>query len=220
MNKKLIKPLHLKQKTHKKDSRGPSLRIHSEKQLEKPNRKVWSRVERRKSVSKHLAEIERYKTELEKYKKEIEQYKQRFLYLKADFDNYKKRNLMERSDLLKYGSEALAVEILEVVDTFEQALSLKINPKNVQSFADGIKMVYSAFMTTLKKQGVEELAVLGKPFDPHVCNALGKEQTSDVAPEHVSQVIKKPYKLHEKIIRCGQVIVAQASPKSSLKKEG
>ena len=176
---------------------------------EKLAHKLVSKAKQKKQSSVHLAEIE-------KYKKELEQYKKDFLYLKAEFDNYKKRALSERSELLKYASEALAIEILEVVDIFERALSFKIDPQNIQSFADGIKMVYSSFLNVLKKQGIEEVPILGKPFDPHLCNALSKESTDSVPPEHISQVIKKCYKLHDKIIRYGQVIVAQkASDKSS-----
>ena len=111
--------------------------------------------------------------------------------------------------MLKYASEDLAIDILEVVDIFERALSFKIEPQNVQNFADGIKMVYSSFLNTLKKQGIEEVFILGKAFDPSLCNALSKESTNAIPPEHISQVIKKCYKLHDKVIRYGQVIVAQ-----------
>ena len=172
---------------------------------EKLAHKLVSKTKQKKQPSTHLAEIEKYKKELEQYKKDL-------LYLKAEFDNYKKRTLSERAELLKYASESLAIEILEVVDIFERALSFKIGPQNVQSFADGIKMVYSSFLNALKKKGIEEVPVLGKTFDPHLCDALSKESTNNMPPEHVSQVIKKCYKLHDKVIRYGQVIVAQKPP--------
>ena len=199
---------HIKPKV-KSPVHGPQRKFHQKIQ-EKLAHKLVSKAKQKKQSSAHLEEIE-------KYKKELEQYKKDFLYLKAEFDNYKKRTLSERSELLKYASEALAIEILEVVDIFERALSFKIDPQNVQSFADGIKMVYSSFLNVLKRQGIEEVPILGKAFDPHLCNALSSEATDKFPPEHISQVIKKCYKLHEKVIRFGQVIVAQKPPDDSSK---
>ena len=190
----------------KSSAHKPQGKLHQKIQ-EKLAHKLVSKAKQKRQSSTHLAEIE-------KYKKELEQYKKDFLYLKAEFDNYKKRTLSERSELLRYAPEALAIEILEVVDIFERALSFKIDPQNVQSFADGIKMVYSSFLSALKKQGIEEIPILGKPFDPHLCSALSKESTDSVPSEHISQVIKKCYRLHDKIIRFGQVIVAQNSSNS------
>ena len=189
--------------------RKPQRKFHQKIQ-EKLAHKLVSKAKQKKQSTVHLAEIE-------KYKKELEQYKKDFLYLKAEFDNYKKRTLSERAELSKYRSEALAIEILEVVDIFERALSFKIDPQNIQSFADGIEMVYSSFLNALKRQGIEEVPILGKAFDPHLCNALSREATDKFPPEHISQVIKKCYKLHEKVIRFGQVIVAQKSPGDSSK---
>ena len=196
----------IKQKNTKSKSKASSLKTSGklhQKIQEKLAQKLVSKTKQKKQQPSHLAE------DLEKSKRESEQYKKDFLYLKAEFENYKKRVLSERSDLLKYASENLAVEILEIVDTFERALSFKMDPQNIQSFIDGMKMVYSSFINALKKHGIEEIPILGKPFDPHSCDALSKEITDTVPPEHISQVIKKPYRLHEKVIRFGQVIVAQ-----------
>lgn len=170
---------------------------------------------KQKKVHLNVQQAKQNADELEKYKKQLAQYKNDFLYLKAEFDNYKKRISSERVDLLKYRSEKLATEILEVVDTFERALSFKMDPQNIGNFVKGMKMVYSAFITTLKKEGIEDVRVLGKHFDPQVCDALSQEATSDYSPGHVCQVIKKPYKLHDKVIRFGQVVVAQKPQASS-----
>ena len=193
----------------KSSAQRPQRKLHQKIQ-ETLAHKLVSKAKQKKQSSTHLVELEKYRKELEQYKKDL-------LYLKAEFDNYKKRALFERSELQKYASEALAIEILEVVDIFERALSFKIEPQNVQSFTDGIKMVYSSFLNTLKKQGIVEVPILGKAFDPHLCNALGKESTENIPPEHISQVIKKCYKLYDKVIRFGQVIVAQKSTNHSSK---
>ena len=171
------------------------------------------------SDSQTFKELERYKKELHQCQTERDQYKNNLLYLKAEFENYKKRTLSEKANFLKYACEPLAIEVLDVVDTLEKVLSFKIDSQNIQSFSDGIKMVHSAFIDALKKHNVIAVSVLGQHFNPHLCDALSKEPSDKVPPEHISQVIKKPYKMHDKVIRFGQVIVAQANPESKTAQE-
>jgi len=148
-------------------------------------------------------------TENEDPRAELEQAKKDFLYLKAEFDNFKKRTLKERSDLLKYGGERIFVEILEVVDNFERALSTEVNAENFDQFVSGINMIHTSLTDTMKRLGVTEKGSLGEDFDPNIHEALGTEPTPDMEPGKVSQVVRKPYLLHDRIIRPGQVIVAK-----------
>jgi len=134
-----------------------------------------------------------------------------FLYLRADFDNYKKQAIKERSDYLKYGSERLAVEVLGVLDNFERALETKITPENLANFVKGVEMTAHELRAVLQKFGVSEIPSVGKPFDPNVHEALSSEESKEFPAGHVVRVFKKPYKLHDKVIRPGQVVVAKQS---------
>lgn len=151
--------------------------------------------------------------EIEEFKKQVEKLQNDYLYLKADFENYKKRVIKEKSDLSKYGSESLVIALLDLVDNFERALSLEIKPENVQSFADGIKMVSNEFKNVLTRFGVSEIPSLGVPFDPNFHEALGTEPTSEVPAGHITKVFSKPYKLHDRLVRPGRVVVASAPTK-------
>jgi molecular chaperone GrpE len=133
-----------------------------------------------------------------------------FLYLYADFENYKKNAIKERVDLRKYGSERLVVDLLNILDVFETALALDPNPENMQAFRKGIEMTATELKSTLQRNGIEELPGLGSPFNPSHHEALSSEETADLPPGHVSRVFKKPYKLHERVVRPGQVVVAKA----------
>ncbi len=135
-----------------------------------------------------------------------------FLYLRADFENYKKHAIKERSEYLKYGSERLIVDLLGVLDNFERALETKITQENFANFVKGVEMTGQEFRTVLQKFGVNEIAAQGKAFDPTLHEALGSEESKEVEPGNILRVFKKPYKLHEKMIRPGQVIVAKQSP--------
>lgn len=142
-------------------------------------------------------------------KAEAEKYKKDYLYLLAEFDNFKKNVIKERSDLRKYGSERLIVELLSVLDIFETALSTDVTPENLANFKKGIEMTASEFRAVLQRHGVEEVPSQGKPFDPMMHEALSSEETNDIPSGHISRVFKKPYKLHDRVIRHGQVIVAK-----------
>ena len=136
-----------------------------------------------------------------------------FLYLYAEFENYKKNAIKERSDLRKYGTERLVVDLLGVLDIFETALSLEQTPENMAAFRKGIELTGQELRTTLVKHGVEEQAALGSAFNPSMHEALSSEETAEFPEGHISRVFKKPYKLHDRIVRPGQVVVAR--PKSN-----
>ncbi len=140
---------------------------------------------------------------------EAEKFKNEYLYLMAEFENYKKNVIKERSDLRKYGSERLVVEILNGLDLLDKALETKVSSENFDGFRKGIELTSTHFKSMLQKFGVEELPAKGAAFDPNFHEALSSEETRDVPAGHISQVYRKPYKLHERVIRPGQVVVAR-----------
>lgn len=148
-------------------------------------------------------------SETEKLKEEVTKWKNDFLYLKAEFDNYKKNVLKERSELLKYGSERVSKDVLDVVDNFDRALEFKISTDNVDNFKKGIEMTAKELKEVLTKHGVQELPGLGQPFNPQFFEAISSEPTNKYSEGSISQVFKKAYKLHDKVLRMGQVVVAK-----------
>lgn len=148
-------------------------------------------------------------SDLQKLQEQAEKYKNDFLYLRAEFENYKRNAVKERSDLMKYGGERFIRDLLEVVDNFERALQTNVTADNITTFKQGIEMTAQELKTLLQKHNVVEIPSHGVQFDPNIHEALGSEPTEAVAPGHVSKVFKKPYKLHDKVIRTGQVVVGK-----------
>lgn len=140
---------------------------------------------------------------------QAEKFKNDYLYLRAEFDNYKKHAIKERADLLKYGSERVLIDILGVLDNFERALETKATPENLSQYVKGVELTANDLRTALTKFGVTEVPALGQNFDPAMHEALSSEETAQYQPGQVSRVFKKPYKLHDKLIRPGQVVVAK-----------
>ncbi len=143
-----------------------------------------------------------------------EKLKNEYLYLRADFDNYKKSVIKERSDIIKYGSERVFNELLEVLDNFERALQTQVNPENINTFKTGVELIAAEMKKMLQRFGVQEIECQGVAFDPSVHEALSSEETTEIQPGHVARVFRKAYKLHDRVIRPAQVVVAK-EPKSN-----
>ncbi len=141
---------------------------------------------------------------------ELEKCKSDLLYLGAEFENYKRHAIRERSEAIKYGAERFARDLVEVIDNFERALAMEVTPENLSTFREGIAMTHKAFGTLLQKHGVQEVNPVGQPFDPATQEALTSEETDEVAPGSVSRVFRKAYRLHERLLRPAQVVVAKA----------
>lgn len=163
--------------------------------------------------SAEAPQVERRSTaevDTEDLKAQLQKASTDYLYLRAEFDNFRKNSIKERSDLVRFGGERLAKDLLDTLDIFETALSTEITAENFKVFVDGIKMTSQQLSSALQKHGITEVPCEGKAFDPAMCEALGSEPTDKLPPGHVTKVFKKPYKYHDKVLRVGQVIVAKA----------
>ncbi|MCJ8277375.1 MAG: nucleotide exchange factor GrpE [Bdellovibrionales bacterium] len=133
-----------------------------------------------------------------------------YLYLRAEFENYKRQAIKERSQLLKFGAERLAFDLLDTIDVFQSAMAGEVTAENYVDFVKGIEMTAQSLRTTLEKHGIKEVECKGQPFDPNTQEALSSEPNDDLPEGHVTQVFKAPYKYHDKLLRAGQVVVSSS----------
>lgn len=132
------------------------------------------------------------------------------LRLMAEFDNYRKRTLREKADLIRGGSEGALTALLPVVDDLERALSNVRETADITAVKEGIELIYGKFRTYLAQQGVSEIEVVGQSLDTETSEAV----TSFPAPQEdmrgkVMDCILKGYKLNDKVIRHARVVVAE-----------
>lgn len=146
---------------------------------------------------------------------ELEQIKKDYLYLNADFDNYKKQAIKERSELLRFGAERFIREFLDIADNFERALASEVNSENLSTFVNGVQIIQREIQALLAKHGVREVDPLGQPFDPSSHEALTSETSDQYQPGMISRVFKKAYKYHDRLIRPAQVVVAKANSETA-----
>ncbi len=131
------------------------------------------------------------------------------LYLRAEMENIKRQNFKERSQLLKYGAERLAKDLLDTLDVFRSALSAEVNQENFKEFVSGIELTAQSLKTNLEKHGIVEVDCVGQAFDPNTQEALSSEASEDFPEGYVTKVFKPPYLYHDKLLRPGQVIVSR-----------
>ena len=141
-------------------------------------------------------------------KEKIAEFQNKYIRLSADFDNYRKRTLKERIELMKTANAEILLNLLPVMDDFERALKSMEGAKDCKAMKDGIDLIYNKFSEFLKSSGVEEIDAIHKKFDTDLHEAV----TKIPAPQKklkgkVLDVIQKGYCLNEKIIRYPKVVI-------------
>lgn len=138
----------------------------------------------------------------DKHAEEINELKEKHIRLQAEFENYKKRSKTELEDMAKYGAQELVVPLLGVIDNFERALSVKPDENSIETYVDGVEMIYKQFVEILCANGLEKIEAEGQKFDPGYHQGVMNEAVSD--DELVDKVIaefQKGYMLNKKVIR-------------------
>ena len=133
-----------------------------------------------------------------------------FLRLHAEFDNYRKRTLKEKTDLLKTAGERVMIDILPVVDDFERAIESISKAEDVDSVKEGVDLIYSKFVDFLLRNGVKKMDVVGLPFDLDKHEAITTIPAADKdSKDKIVDCIQAGYELGDKVIRYPKVIVAK-----------
>ena len=146
--------------------------------------------------------------QLEAAKKEIEDLNDKLLRKIAEFDNYRKRTMKEKTELILNGGERTVVAILPVIDDLERALKNMKQADDIAAVVEGVELVYKKFIDTLKKQGVEPIQTEGADFDVDLHEAIA--QLPAPTDELKGKVMDCPltgYKMNEKVTRHSQVVV-------------
>jgi molecular chaperone GrpE len=154
--------------------------------------------------------IEIEKDEVLALKSELMDQKDKYIRLVAEFDNYKKRNIKERIDLIRNASQDMIVELLPIVDDFERAQKLSIEQQNENIFPEGMNLVYHKLIGLLKSKGLEPMESNLKDFDPSFHEAITEfPSPSNELKGKVIDTVEKGYLLNDKIVRYAKVVVAK-----------
>ena len=146
--------------------------------------------------------------QLEAAKREIESLNDKLLRKIAEFDNYRKRTMKEKTELILNGGEKTIVALLPVVDDLERALKNMKVAEDVTAVAEGVELIYKKFLEILKKQGVEPIDTRNADFNVDLHEAIAQlPAQSDEMKGKIMDCTLTGYKMNEKVIRHSQVVV-------------
>ena len=143
--------------------------------------------------------------------KQLEYQKKSYVYLMADFDNFRKRTLVEKNDLLKYGGSETLKKLLPVIDDFERAMDALEKSDDINGVKEGINLIYTKFKTYLEQNNLTVIpAAMGDDFndDIHEAMTMFPAPTPELKGKIVD-CVTKGYKLNDKVIRYAKVVVGQ-----------
>ena len=139
--------------------------------------------------------------------KQLDEQENRYLRLRADYDNLIRRNKLDREAAVKYRSQNLLNDLLPVLDNLDRALQVEVSSEDAKSLYKGVEMVYRQFIDATAKEGLEVIAAEGETFDPNFHQAVMQEQDSEKDSGVILRELQKGYKLKDRVLRPSMVSV-------------
>jgi len=143
-------------------------------------------------------------------KEQLAQEKDKFIRLFAEFDNYKKRTIRERQDLLKYSNRDILTDLLPILDDFERAIK-ELEKNNENEVLEGLKLIYNKLYNVLKSNGLSSMDVqIGDDFNLDFHEAITQILAPDESLKNkIIDITQQGYLLHDKVIRYAKVVIGK-----------
>ena len=163
-----------------------------------------------KSDKKNKSKKDKKEEKIEELEAQIKDMQDKHLRLQAEFDNFRRRTIKEKSDLIKSGGESVLVNILPVIDDFERALESMKDISDEDAGKQGTLLIYSKFKEFLKQSNIKEIEALQQDFDVDLHEAITKiPAPSEELKGKVVDVVQKGYCLNDKVIRFAKVVIGE-----------
>jgi molecular chaperone GrpE len=159
------------------------------------------------SAESVAADTAKANAELAKVTADLDELRQTLLRRQADFDNYRKRIEKERFEDAKRATARVVEGLIPVIDGFEHALAAH-REAEYENYRKGFELIYKQLLDHLTKLGIERLDPVGKPFDPHLHQAVDRAETKDHDDGTILQVFQPGYVFHGRVLRPAMVRVA------------
>lgn len=148
--------------------------------------------------------------DLEATQAALEKEKKEYLFLMAEFDNYRKRVVKEKSEILRNGAEKVLAGLLPIVDDFERGLAATADADDAAAVRSGMELIYNKLVKYLESNGVKAMDSTGKDFDPELHEAIASiPAPSDDLKGKVVDTTQKGYMINDKVLRHAKVAVGQ-----------
>ncbi|MCD7977099.1 MAG: nucleotide exchange factor GrpE [Tannerellaceae bacterium] len=166
--------------------------------------------EEQENASQECEATDNVSDDLETLKSKYDELNDSHLRLMAEYDNYRKRTLREKAELIKSGGETALSNLLPVIDDFERALQNIRTAEDINAVKEGVELIYNKFISYLSQQGVKPMDAIGKPFDTELFEAIAAIPAPE--PELKGKVVdsvQTGYMLYDKVLRHAKVVVGE-----------
>ena len=155
-------------------------------------------------------EVNTLENQLVELQAQVEKEKKEYLFLAAEFDNYRKRTLKEKAEIIKNGGENVLKGLLPIVDDFERGLKAAESDSDAKSVLEGMTLIYNKLVKYLESLGVKEMNSTGEVFNSDLHEAIAQvpSPTEDMKGK-VLDTVQKGYMINDKVLRHAKVAVAQ-----------
>lgn len=161
-------------------------------------------------INKQLSDIDTLNQQLKDTEEKLEKEKKEYLFLMAEFDNFRKRTVKEKSDIIKNASESVLKGLLPIVDDFERGLEASAGQDDPSSIREGMELIYQKLVKFLASNGVKPIESTGQPFDAEYHEAIAMVPVTDEAQKGmVIDTPTKGYTINDKVLRHAKVAVGQ-----------
>ncbi len=197
----------------KKTSKKPE--SDSLKKDEKKTKKDLPEEVQEKEVSvaeepKEVSEEEELEEKEKSSEEIIQELQDKYIRLSADFDNYRKRTLKEKMDLIKLAGEDILLKLLPVMDDFDRALHTMNEATDCKAMKEGVDLIHNKFKEFLSSNGIKEINAMNEEFNTDLHEAVTKVPSSSKKMKgKIVNVIEKGYFLHDKVIRYSKVVIGE-----------
>ncbi|MDO4181815.1 MAG: nucleotide exchange factor GrpE [Bacteroidales bacterium] len=153
---------------------------------------------------------EKLNQQLEDAQKTIEEQQDKYLRLAAEFDNYRRRTMKEKAELIKNGGEKAITAILPVLDDLERAIKAPDTSDEVKAMREGVELIHSKFLKILTQEGLQKIETEGRDFDTDYHEAIAQiPAPAEDQKGKILDCVQTGYMLNDKVIRHAKVVVAQ-----------
>lgn len=155
-------------------------------------------------------EVNTLENQLVELQAQLDKEKKEYMFLMADFDNFRKRTLREKSEIIKNGGENVLKGLLPILDDFERGIAASEKSEDARSVVEGMQLIYQKFVKYLAANGVKEIESTGADFDPDLHEAIAQVPAqNDDQKGKVIDTVQKGYMINDKVLRHAKVAVAQ-----------
>jgi molecular chaperone GrpE len=146
--------------------------------------------------------------DVEKLRAELERERERTLRAQAELENYRRRSNREMEDTLRYAAAPVLRDLLPVLDNMDRSIDAAERASDAAGLLEGFKMVAKQLEEVLQRHYCTRIDSQGEPFDPNMHEAISQRLTDECEPNTVVDIAQDGYRLHERVLRPSQVIVA------------